>query len=466
MRIIWTILCLVTLTAAGLAACTSSAGPSALPPTQPPSSIPSTATPTQLPPSPAPTLLPTLTPVPTAYAGGLYVDAAQDLGPVSPLVYGSNFGPRLFVNPGVMPQAIAAKIAYLRFPDGNWGDLNDLDEWQIDQFIALSKQLGSLPAISVRLNGGTPEKAAALVKLVNIDKEYGVIYWSIGNEPSLYKEYDTVKYNQEWRKYALAMRAVDPSILLVGPDIHQYIADPAKNPKDSSGRDWMGEFLKANGDMVDIVSIHRYPFPAAGGDAPTKSDLRANSQEWDAILPALRAQIRQVTGKDLPVAVTEINSSWAGNKGGEATLDSLYNAIWWGDVLGRMIRQGVDIVAQFELVDDFGLMGKYEVYPIYYDYLLYGKFGQELIYSSSDQADISIYAARRSDGMLTLMLINLAPQAKTVPLIFDHYKPAACTGAWRLDAASKAEAVDPGYKDGSVALPAESITLLVFSEQG
>ena len=32
-------------------------------------------------------------------------------------------------------------------------------------------------------------------------------------------------------------------------------------PRTSQGKDWMTEFLRANGDLVDIVSIHRYPFP-------------------------------------------------------------------------------------------------------------------------------------------------------------------------------------------------------------
>mgnify|MGYP005812638643 CR=1 FL=1 len=442
----------------GLGACAS---PATLVP-----SVASTAvertTATALPPTPA--QLPSLTPIPTAFPGGLYVDALQDLGAISPLVFGSNFGPRLFVTADVLPQAKAAKITYLRFPDGNWGDLNDLDEWQIDQFITLCKQLGASPAISVRLNGGSPEKAAALVRLVNVEKKYGVRYWSIGNEPSLYQDYDTQRYNRDWRQYAEAMRAVDPSILLVGPDIHQYTANPDQNPKDSAGRDWMEEFLKANGDRVDIVSIHRYPFPRAGGDAPTKEDLRANSQEWDQIIPALRAQIRAATGKDMPVAVTEINSSWVGNTGGEATMDSYYNAIWWGDVLGRLIRQGVDVVAQFELVDEFGLMGKDKVYPIYYVYILYGQFGQQRVYASSDIADVSLFAAKRADGALTLMFINLSPEDKQAPLKIDGFAAERNTRALRLDASHNAEAVDLAIQDGKVELPAESITLIILEK--
>jgi hypothetical protein len=413
--------------------------------------------------------LPTWTPVPTPMPGGLYVDASQSLGAISPLVYGSNYGPWLFVTLDVRPQAVAAKISFLRFPGGNWGDQNDLDEWQIDQFIALCKELGSEPSISARLKGGTPEKAAALVRYVNITKGYRVRYWAIGNEPSLYgDDYDTVRYNKEWRQWAEAMRAVDPTIKLIGPETNQFMANLAANPKDSAGRDWVVEFLKANGDLVDIVAIHRYPFPASGdGTSPTISDLHANSREWDAIVPSLRTLIREHAKRDLPVAVTEVNSSWAANSGGEATMDSFYNAIWWGDSLGRMIRQKVDIVAQFALVGEFGLMGKYDVYPIYYVYRLYQQFGQELVQASSDQPNLSLYAARKPDGTLTLVVINLGDQAMTQAVTLQHFAPSGQADVVLFDETHAAEAMPPVDVAASFKyeFPRASITLLTIPGQ-
>ena len=414
----------------------------------------------------APTALPTWTPVPTPVPGGLYVDAARNLGPISPLVYGSNYGPWLFVTLDVRPQAIAAKVSLLRFPGGNWGDQNDLDEWQVDQFIALCKEMGSEPSISVRLKGGAPEKAAELVKYVNATKGYGVRYWAIGNEPNLYgDDYDTVRYNKEWRMWAQAMRTVDPTIKLIGPETNQFTANLAANPKDSAGRDWMVEFLKANGDLVDIVAIHRYPFPAsADGIPPTIEDLRANSREWDAIIPALRALIRENAKRDLPVAVTEVNSSWAANSGGEATMDSFYNAIWWGDSLGRMTRQNVEIVAQFALVGEFGLMGKYDVYPIYYVYRVYQQFGRERIQASSDQPNLSLYAARKPDGALTLVVINLSDQPVTQAITLQHFAPSGPADVVLFDETHAAEAMPPVNASASFKheFPRASMTLLTI----
>ena len=97
----------------------------------------------------------------------------------------------------------------------------------------------------------------------------------------------------------------------------------------------------------------------------------------------LRATIREETGRDLPVAVTEFNSHWSQAVSGEATPDSFFSAIWLGDVLGRLIRQKVDIANQFLLVSGnesgFGILEKYGPRPAYYTYQMYKMFGDQLV---------------------------------------------------------------------------------------
>src|SRR5688572_9160004 len=171
-------------------------------------------------PSPAATVFPTSTAVPTPVPGTLFVDPGVDLGPISPLVYGSNYGPWVALPFQMLPDAQALAPSIIRFPGGAWGDQNGLRGYQIDQFIGFCKLLKAEASISVRLLGGTPEQAAALVKYTNIQKGHNVRYWSIGNEPTLYEAagtdgYDTARYNVEWRAIAEAMQAVDPDILLI-----------------------------------------------------------------------------------------------------------------------------------------------------------------------------------------------------------------------------------------------------------
>lgn len=456
---------LLSASGALLVACETSPGP-----TSPASVLP---TPSEM---PTATPLPTLTPVPTPVPGGLYVDAGMDLGPISPFVYGANYGPWAVVPYEMLPQAEASGIRFLRFPGGEWGDQNDLQTYQIDQFIAFARRIGAEPHICVRLRGGTPEAAAALVRYTNIEKGYNVRYWSIGNEPNIYPEaerYDTAEYNIAWRSIAEAMEAVDPTILLVGPNVTGYTGNPRTDPKDEEGRDWMREFLLANGDMVDIVAIHRYPFPVRmTGPAATIPELRANTREWDVIIPALRALIRETTGRDLPVAIGEFNSHWSHVTGGEATPDSFYNAIWLADVLGRMIRQKVEIAAYFMLrggsrFGGFGLIEDWDVNPTYYVYQIYQRFGDELVYASSDDPDVTIYAALREDGALTMVVINLESEEQTKTLMLDRFAPSGPAEVWRFDADHRAERIgEQRVADGvSLTLPAQSISLYIVPAQ-
>ena len=129
----------------------------------------------------------TWTPAPTPVPGVLAVDAGQELGPINPLVYGTNYGPWMPIRPETLPLAERAGLTLLRYPGGEWGDTNNLEPYQIDSFVALARKMGAEPYIHVRLPGGTPEQAVALIRYANEEKGYTIRYWSIGNEPSIYQ---------------------------------------------------------------------------------------------------------------------------------------------------------------------------------------------------------------------------------------------------------------------------------------
>ncbi len=422
------------------------------------------------------TSTPLATTTPTPLPSGVFIDTNQALGAVSPLSFGTNHGPWAFLTVELWEHFKKSGITFIRFPGGNWGDENDLTAQQVDDYIKLVRMVNAEPQISVRLRDGTPEYAVALLKYTQ-EKNYNVTYWSIGNEPSLYgvrfPEWTTEKYNIEWRKFAQALKAQDPTIKLIGPDIHQFTGTPDVDPKDSLGRDWLDEFLKANGDLVDVVSIHRYPFPKQRGDAPPSAEnLFASAREWDKTIPNLRARIRAATGRDLPIAVTEFNSDWAGKLQGKTTADSVNGALYIADSLGRMIRQRVDIIAQFTLqmsagVGALGIFEHYDPRPVYYVYLLYKQFGNELVFASSDDEQVSAYAAKRADGTLTLVLLNLSEQAQTKPIHFAGDKKFDDAQVFLFDATHKAEQVGTlKITNGmSVTLPPSSMSLYVISPQ-
>lgn len=425
--------------------------------------------------SPAVTATPkaTATPVPTAAptpAAGLFVDAGSDQGPISPLVYGTNYGPSISFPPELEPQVEAAGLKTFTFPGGNWGDENDVTTDQIDGFVTYCKKLGAEPRIVIRLKDGTAAAAADMVKYANVTMGYGVKYWGVGNETDLYEAngltgYTVDQYNTDYRSFALAMKAVDPKIKLIGPDVSQFAANASDSYMQARVA-WLSSFLKADGDLVDMVSVHRYPLPVDAQTSPTADDLRVGGREWDQSIPALRALIKQQTGKDLPVAVTEINSSWAINAGTDGSMDSHMNAIWFADVLGTLINQKVDMVDQFALAGDWGIVGRGKVNPIYYDYIMFQHFGTELLRAASDDQLVRVYAAKRPDGTVTVMIVNLGAAAATKPLTVIGGGASTTAETWLFDASHSAEKVAATAltAGGSVTVPGESVTVLVIGK--
>jgi hypothetical protein len=415
---------------------------------------------------------------PTARPNVLYVDPSKDFGPISPYVYGSNYGPWTAIPAGMTQLAFDSHITAIRWPGGRWGNENDIQTYQLDMFIAICKKIGAIPTISVRYQDSTPAVAAALVHYANIQQGYHIVYWSIGNEPDFElldgKRIDPVAFAKQWRAIALAMKAVDPSIKLMGPELSQWGADisktakypPIPTPATQERQDWMTDFLKANGDLVDVVDVHRYPVYSASSKTPITADtLRQNTLEWDGLVTYLRELIHQITGRDIPIAFTEVNSDPSNVVGGVASPDSFYNAIWYADVLGRLIDQNVFMVNNFALsgTGGLGLLYPGQVRPTYYVFQMYHQFGSERVYSSSGVSFVTVYASKRADGTLTIMVINLTDNQQQVPLQIQGMQPAQAE-VWLFDATHNA--VDLGQQampaDGKLVLPAQSITLFAI----
>ncbi len=424
-------------------------------------------------PSPVP---PTASPAPTATpappAGVLWVDPTQDLGPISRLALGANHGPWSELGPGNLEPAKQLGVGFLRWPGGRWGDTNDIQTYMLDLYVMQAQMMGAEPSVVVRLPNSSPEQAAALVRYANVEMKYGITYWSIGNETSLYEKdselkglgLDAVKSAQRYHEFAVAMKAVDPTIKLYGPDTHQFKGDPNFDPKDSAGRDYLQEFLKVNADIVDIVTVHRYPFYGKA----TVADLLGNTPEWDTLLPNLRRVVKDVTGKDLPVGVTEYNSDASSITSGPATPDSFMGALWLADVQGRLLRHQPELLAFFQLKNDnggLGLMTAYSLRPSYYVFQLYKRFGNHLLAANSPEDLVSVFAAKKDDGSVTAILVNRGAAALTRPLQLEKGDTLKLAEMYLFDQDHpKAEAqTPPAFKNGDpLALPAYSVLELIF----
>jgi len=410
---------------------------------------------------------------PTPIPDTLFVDPRSDLGPISPYLFGTNYGPMHTVAPDVLPLAENGGFTALRFPGGAWTDTVDMKSFQIDQLMGFANQVGAMPTISVRMLDGDPQVAADLVEYTNIRKNYGVEYWSIGNESNIYTQLGQADYdytvdnlNEDWRAIAIAMKEADPTIKLMGPELSQWNDSYETTPKDSAGRDWMTEFLKANGDLLDVVTVHRYPMHSPSNGAVTVQQLRENTRKWVAEIEYLRSLTKEILGKELPIAITEVNSDPSSAMLQDVSPDSFYNAIWYADILGQMMNADVFMVNQWVLsqrTTGLGLFQAENIRPTYYVFPLYKNFGNQQVYAASGIADVDIFAATREDSALTLMVINLTDTEKNVPLQIKGRKLSEAE-VWLLDATHNAEnlGTQSFSTDGTVTLPAQSATLYIL----
>jgi Glycoside hydrolase family 44 len=372
-----------------------------------------------------------------------------DLGssePSSPYVFGVNVFPQegtqaldgaygfMSYDTGTVSGLQDAGITMLRFPGGTWGEEHAVSYDQINAFLRLAQQTHATPLIVVRLAGSTPEQAAALVKYCNDlrdpeRKNYPdapflpVHYWAIGNEPDLRgPTYTVANYVRDFISFATVMKTVDPSIKIFGPEISQYTG-PTSAPVDSTGTPWLTGFLQGvavyerahnNWQILDGVSIHRYPFGVSSNIAST-SLLFASTDEWRYALPLLQDQILHIMGTEVPIAITEINTSVLGGR----LASPLATALWWADTLGTLLEEHVayvDFFAARSIDQPYMLLSQSGgVTPLTRVMQLYTHMAADAIQVDDASGPVKLYAATNpARDTITLMLINESSQAAAI----------------------------------------------------
>ncbi|MBV9086064.1 MAG: hypothetical protein JOY79_01145, partial [Acidobacteriaceae bacterium] len=228
--------------------------------------------------------------------------------------------------------------AFIRWPGGNvaqdyhwtwaigprdrrasWANLswaNELENGDIgtDEFVRLCRNLGAEPSITINVEGGgaTVSEAAAWVEYANgpatskqgavrvangHPEPFHVKYWEIGNEiwgSWVRGHSDAATYARNYNRYAPAMKAVDPSILLLA------VGD--------NDMKWNQTVLRASGRNIDYLVVHHYY-----GTAEMRGDplnLMARPLHYERFYANVREMIRQlVPGRNIRLAINEWNTS-------------------------------------------------------------------------------------------------------------------------------------------------------------
>ena len=354
----------------------------------------------------------------------IHIDAAAEGTPVNSNVFGhfikgaDNYGIFSIPHPDIavlhegdgiwdsearspFPDTLNALKSYrpgiLRFPGGlsvhnyDWkktiGPVEDRGEWKfgLDEFMQVCAAVEAKPIIVVSEYVGTPQDSADLVEYLNMPAEdrypwamkraanghpepYGVTYFEMGNESWVdwrKHEITQVRPPAEVGRYAseiaAAMKAVDPSI-------HCGV------PFEAHNQEWTTAVLSNITDDIDFVVVHMYPVKYGGGDIEGDKEQTILEAMMAAGYTASRdlqedeELIADITGRDLPMAITEYNM---GPTQQQPNLKrpyrySLASALGTGDFLGNIMNPEYQVCAAIYwnwLNGFFGAVDTYAGHP-------------------------------------------------------------------------------------------------------
>ncbi len=294
----------------------------------------------------------------------------------------------------------------------------------------------------------------------------GVRFYNLDNEPMLWNEthrdvhptpltYDELR--DRTYQYASAIKAADPAAQTVGPAEwgwtgYFYSALDREgsgawwnNPVDRNAHggmeltawylDQMKQYEQAHGvRILDYLDLHYYPassgvpLNSAGNQALQDLRLRSTRSLWDStyvdeswiddkvrMIPRMHDWVNTYY-PGTKLAITEYNF------GG---VEHINGALTEADVLGIFGREGLDLATMWDPPS--------ATQPAAYAFRMYrnyngqgGMFGETAVQATSDdQSKLSVYAAQRADGTLTIMVINKTTSAQASTLNLSNFNGTA-----------------------------------------
>jgi hypothetical protein len=330
-----------------------------------------------------------------------------------------------------------------------------------ESFMAFAKSFASpvSPLLTVNM-AGTVQEAAAWVHYANKVKGYGVRYWELGNEMNGHWEaggpWSAKEYAHQYVRFYEAMKAEDPSIVVCGPGANDAYAPS----NDLDGKTFIQGFVDemvamGKASYVEMVDFHWYP--AYMNDNRSKTwetvdkiaGLRGDVDKWLSPLPHAQT---------IPILLSEFNS-------GAFTpfSTSLENGLWLADTYGEFLKAFASrpfmgsywcLLSPSDAATNVrgGDQGYLQLEDNAYQYQPRATYWamwmmasawaingdrteHRLVSADSTQASLNAYADIRSDGVLSLLVVNKDLVEKSEALVdlkgFKLGKNARC---WTYDA--------------------------------
>jgi hypothetical protein len=416
------------------------------------------------------------------------IDAGRSVRSINPWLYGINtarWDESLFPEPAddmllsadrdALKKIKASGVTVLKYPGGNDADQfvwnaasNNATEMDTDEYIALCRQVGAEPFITVNFNE-SPTLAAAWVRYCNKVKGYNVKLWEVGDE-----QWGTwarghappEEYAKKYVEFVKAMREVDP-----------FIKVATNVPLGQHPENWTERVLKAAGEYIDMLTFTYFPQRWGSENDDT---LLASVGKLRDLVAQLHRDVERALGNEKARSVLFVNVGYnsVNHSPGPQTLQ-IVNACWAADMLGTMAESGIDIACYWAIHNsypprggDYGYLSSdgsntprynYYVFPMFIHH-----FGAELLAARCDDPSVSVYASRAGKALSIAFINKDKKRARSVEIDIANFAPQQRGQTWILDANRKNQRLPDLLnisKHFSLHVSSYSLTLVQLVEQ-
>ena len=285
----------------------------------------------------------------------------------------------------------------------------DYHEINTDDFVALCREIGAKPFITINPAWNTPEENAAWVEYCNGDETtkfgriraergfkepFNVQLWSLGNEFG----YGHMEGDNTPAGYCRIATANAEKMLETDKDLHLCSSGPYPN------KDWADNAAKPLAQVAPLVSLHYYGHqPMFFGADFVEEEYYACAEDVATMRRMAREQ-RELLSDDLKISFDEWNVWYAWYRPSSVT-DGIYTALAAQMLIAEAKPCGIDLACHFEAINE----GLLEVHPDWAELTAQGQMfklmknhaGGHLVYTAPEAV-----MTRNSDGVATATVVN------------------------------------------------------------
>ena len=293
-----------------------------------------------------------------------------------PPIWGADLRPEYAVGGGLTSEIQGTPIDYFRWPGGALADRFNMSTGVTyapssvaptneSDFVNWCRSVDCHAILQVPGEVNSPSMAAWEVAYTEQHLGFYPDYWEIGNEPGLWTHFnipwtrwssshsstvDPQTYATVVHRYIAAMRAVDPTIKIVGL--------PGVGLGAYSEAQWIASTVAQNGPNLSAVAIHVYP-AGTGPAKPTLSQFFASLTGKTSIPVRVAADwqaIKTACPECGPIAVfvTELGSGSSGGGSWGAYMAGYPNAPYIAAELSQAVANNVSSTYLFTLRGTYG----------------------------------------------------------------------------------------------------------------